>query len=276
MTDTAAAKAQVERFQKTFTALRNAVHELIVGQHDVVDGVLTAVFAGGHVLLEGVPGIGKTMLVKTLGDAMHLQKGRIQFTPDLMPADVLGTMVLEEGQGSGARGALPAGPDPHQPAARRRDQPRDAEDAVRAARGDAGAAGHRRRPDARAAAALRRARDAEPGRTGRHLSAARSAARPLPVQADRRLSARSRTTRRSCSARRGGCRRCRRWRAPTTCCAAQAGARRARARGRAAHRRAAGDGDAAEEPVRDRARQQVRACSAARRAARRRWCSPAR
>ena len=104
MTDTAAAKAQVERFQKTFQALRAAVHELIVGQQDVVDGVLTAVFAGGHVLLEGVPGIGKTMLVKTLGDAMHLQKGRIQFTPDLMPADVLGTMVLEEGQ-AGAGGA---------------------------------------------------------------------------------------------------------------------------------------------------------------------------
>jgi len=76
------------------------VHQLIVGQEDVVDGVLTAVFAGGLVLLEGVPGIGKTMLVKTLGEALHLQKARIQFTPDLMPADVLGTMVLEEGQGA--------------------------------------------------------------------------------------------------------------------------------------------------------------------------------
>ncbi len=110
MTDTAAAKAQVEHFQKTFQALRNAVHELIVGQQDVVDGVLTAVFAGGHVLLEGVPGIGKTMLVKTLGDAMHLQKGRIQFTPDLMPADVLGTMVLEEGQGSARAVRFQPGP----------------------------------------------------------------------------------------------------------------------------------------------------------------------
>jgi MoxR-like ATPase len=67
-----------------------------------VDGVLTALFAGGHVLLEGVPGIGKTMLARALGDALHLQKSRVQFTPDLMPADVTGTMVLDESQG-GAR-----------------------------------------------------------------------------------------------------------------------------------------------------------------------------
>jgi MoxR-like ATPase len=102
MTETAAVRAQVERFQKTFTAMQGAVHQLIVGQDSVVDGVLIALFAGGHVLLEGVPGIGKTMLVKTLGEAMHVHKGRIQFTPDLMPADVLGTMVLEEGAGGRA------------------------------------------------------------------------------------------------------------------------------------------------------------------------------
>ncbi len=101
MTDTPA-RARVEHFQKTFAAMADAVHRLIVGQDEVVDGVLTALLAGGHVLLEGVPGIGKTMLVKTLGDALHLKKGRIQFTPDLMPADVLGTMVLEEGAGGRA------------------------------------------------------------------------------------------------------------------------------------------------------------------------------
>jgi MoxR-like ATPase len=110
MTDSAAARAQVDRFQKTFTALRDAIHQRIVGQDDVVDGVLTAVFAGGHVLLEGVPGIGKTMLVKTLGEAMHLAKGRVQFTPDLMPADVLGTMVLEEGQGNARAVRFQPGP----------------------------------------------------------------------------------------------------------------------------------------------------------------------
>ncbi|MBK8099874.1 MAG: MoxR family ATPase [Planctomycetes bacterium] len=102
MTDTAAVRAQVARFQQSFTDLRSAVHRRIVGQQDVVDGVLVALFAGGHVLLEGVPGIGKTVLVKTLGEALHLQKSRIQFTPDLMPADVLGTMVLEEGDGGRA------------------------------------------------------------------------------------------------------------------------------------------------------------------------------
>ena len=102
MTDTSAVRAQVARFQQSFTDLRSAVHRRIVGQQDVVDGVLVALFAGGHVLLEGVPGIGKTVLVKTLGEALHLQKSRIQFTPDLMPADVLGTMVLEEGDGGRA------------------------------------------------------------------------------------------------------------------------------------------------------------------------------
>ena len=96
------AKAAVARFRELFDALQREIHQLIVGQDDVVDGVLTALFAGGHVLLEGVPGIGKTMLVKTLGDALHLSKNRIQFTPDLMPADVVGTMVLESAEGSGA------------------------------------------------------------------------------------------------------------------------------------------------------------------------------
>ncbi|MBK8975579.1 MAG: MoxR family ATPase [Planctomycetes bacterium] len=97
-----AVREQVEKFRVTFDELRDEIHKLIVGQNDVVEGVLTALFAGGHVLLEGVPGIGKTMLVKTLGDAMHLSKSRVQFTPDLMPADIVGTMVLDEGVG-GAR-----------------------------------------------------------------------------------------------------------------------------------------------------------------------------
>jgi MoxR-like ATPase len=102
MTDTAAAREDVARFQETFQKLETAIHEVIVGQEHVVDGVLTAMLAGGHVLLEGVPGIGKTMLVSTLGNATHLSMNRIQFTPDLMPADILGTMVLDEAA-SGAR-----------------------------------------------------------------------------------------------------------------------------------------------------------------------------
>lgn len=99
---TDATRREAGRFRERFEQLESEIHKVIVGQDAVVDGVLTALFAGGHVLLEGVPGIGKTMLVKTLGDAMHLSKSRVQFTPDLMPADVVGTMVLDEGSG-GAR-----------------------------------------------------------------------------------------------------------------------------------------------------------------------------
>jgi MoxR-like ATPase len=100
--DSSGARAAVQNFQKTYRALTAEVHKFIVGQDNVVDGVLTALLAGGHVLLEGVPGIGKTMLVKALGSALHLGKNRVQFTPDLMPADIVGTMVLEEGSGARA------------------------------------------------------------------------------------------------------------------------------------------------------------------------------
>jgi MoxR-like ATPase len=73
---------------------------MMVGQQDIVEGVLVAFFAGGHVLLEGVPGLGKTMLVRTLGEAVNLKFARIQFTPDLMPSDIVGTnIIVEDEQG---------------------------------------------------------------------------------------------------------------------------------------------------------------------------------
>ena len=72
------------------------LRKVIVGQHEVVRQVLIALFAGGHVLLEGVPGLGKTLLVRTLGDALSLRFSRIQFTPDLMPADIIGTNIVSE------------------------------------------------------------------------------------------------------------------------------------------------------------------------------------
>ncbi|PIE25698.1 MAG: AAA family ATPase [Planctomycetota bacterium] len=90
---------EVENFQKTWDEIRDAVHARIVGQDRVVDGVLVALLAGGNVLLEGVPGIGKTLLVRSLGEALHVEQSRIQFTPDLMPSDVLGTMVIDEAAG---------------------------------------------------------------------------------------------------------------------------------------------------------------------------------
>ena len=75
--------------------VRQEIGKIIVGHKEVVDGVLIALLAGGHVLLEGVPGLGKTTLLKTLGRALQLKYSRIQFTPDLMPADIVGSMIME-------------------------------------------------------------------------------------------------------------------------------------------------------------------------------------
>lgn len=83
--------------------LKRAIATAIVGQNDVVDQLLIGLLAGGHCLLEGVPGLGKTLLVRTLGDALELDFRRVQFTPDLMPSDILGTELLEEDHGTGHR-----------------------------------------------------------------------------------------------------------------------------------------------------------------------------
>jgi MoxR-like ATPase len=89
-------KEQLDRFRADFAALRREIGKVIVGHDEIVEGTLTALIAGGHVLLEGVPGLGKTLLVRTLADALHLKFQRIQFTPDLMPADLIGTNVVLE------------------------------------------------------------------------------------------------------------------------------------------------------------------------------------
>src|SRR4030095_12995916 len=91
---------QVERFRTVFKRVRDEVAKMMVGQQEILEGVLVAFFAGGHVLLEGVPGLGKTMLVRTLGEAVNLKFARIQFTPDLMPSDIVGTnIIVEDEQG---------------------------------------------------------------------------------------------------------------------------------------------------------------------------------
>src|SRR5512139_918414 len=87
---------QINQFRQTYTALRSEIGKVIVGHEPIVEGTLIALFAGGHVLLEGVPGLGKTLLVRTLGEALDLPFSRIQFTPDLMPADILGTNIVME------------------------------------------------------------------------------------------------------------------------------------------------------------------------------------
>ncbi len=87
---------QAEEFRNRYKAVREEIGKTIVGHDDIVHGVLTSMFVGGHCLLEGVPGLGKTMLVRTLSETLSLNFNRIQFTPDLMPADILGTNMITE------------------------------------------------------------------------------------------------------------------------------------------------------------------------------------
>ena len=88
--------AAASTFCDDYKRLRQEIAKVIVGHDEIVEGVLICLFAGGHALLEGVPGLGKTLLIRTLSDALHLQFARIQFTPDLMPADITGTTVVVE------------------------------------------------------------------------------------------------------------------------------------------------------------------------------------
>ena len=87
---------KISKFRATYDALKGEIGKVIVGQKTIVDGTVNALFANGHVLLEGVPGLGKTLLVRTLSQVLDLSFNRIQFTPDLMPADVIGTNMVHE------------------------------------------------------------------------------------------------------------------------------------------------------------------------------------
>ncbi|SVA07453.1 uncharacterized protein METZ01_LOCUS60307 [marine metagenome] len=89
-------KEQIDKFREVYNALKEEISKVIVGQEAIVEGTLNALFANGHVLLEGVPGLGKTLLVRTLSQVLDLSFNRIQFTPDLMPADILGTNMVHE------------------------------------------------------------------------------------------------------------------------------------------------------------------------------------
>jgi MoxR-like ATPase len=93
---TAAVQQHIEAFRERFTRITSEVGRRIVGHEEIVAGAVTSLLAGGHVLLEGIPGVGKTSLVHTLADVLHLRFSRIQFTPDLMPADIVGTHIVQE------------------------------------------------------------------------------------------------------------------------------------------------------------------------------------
>jgi MoxR-like ATPase len=113
-TATAVAPRDVEAHVSGFTAdlrrLREEINKMIVGQEAIIEGVLMCLLGGGHALLEGVPGLGKTMLVRTLSECIHASFSRIQFTPDLMPADIVGTNVIVEDPGGGKRFEFQRGP----------------------------------------------------------------------------------------------------------------------------------------------------------------------
>jgi len=180
-------EAQCRQFREVFLALRGQVAKVIVGHEGVVDDVLIALFGGGHVLLEGVPGLGKTLLVRTLSQAFSLEFRRIQFTPDLMPADIVGTNIVMEDAASGRREfQFQKGPIFGQIILAdeiNRATPKTQSAMLEAMR----AFGHQRWPDPPVALAVHGAGDTEPDRAGRHVSAARGATGPVLFQTARRL-----------------------------------------------------------------------------------------
>ena len=187
----------------TSEAVLFEIRRVIVGQDAMLERVLVALLAGGHLLLEGVPGLAKTLTIKTLADVLDSSFRRIQFTPDLVPADLVGTRIYRPDRG-GVRDR--ARPGLLQLPPRRRDQPRSGQGPVGPARGHAGAPGHDRPGELTGPAAVPRHGHPEPDRVGGHLPAARGPGRPVHDEGRRRLPDR-RARRPSSSSARSGRRR---------------------------------------------------------------------
>ena len=182
----------VEKVHESRGRIERELGKVIVGQREATHQLLISLFAGGHCLITGAPGLAKTLLVRSIAQVFHLKFQRIQFTPDLMPADITGTEILEETGDGQAADAVRQGADLRQRDPRRRDQPHPAEDPGRPARSDAGAPGDGGRRPLPAGRAVLRPGHAEPDRDGGDVPAARGAARPVHVQRGRRLPARGR------------------------------------------------------------------------------------
>ena len=179
--------AQVQAFAEIAARLAANISGVVLGKPQVVRLTVTALFAQGHLLLEDVPGVGKTTLARAIAASVQGKWRRIQFTPDLLPVGRHRGDHLQPGH-PGVR--VPPGSGLRQHRHRRRDQPSVAEDPVRAAGGDGGALRHRGRRTARGAPAVPCGGHPEPGRDGRHLPAARGTTRPVPDEAVGRVSRR--------------------------------------------------------------------------------------
>ncbi len=110
MTSATSMQQRADEFRKAYGRVQAEIGKVIVGHSDIVHGVLTCLFVGGHALLEGVPGLGKTLLVRTLSDVLDLSFKRIQFTPDLMPSDIIGTNIIGEAADGKRHFSFQAGP----------------------------------------------------------------------------------------------------------------------------------------------------------------------
>ena len=178
----------VARVRAAYDGLREQIHKVIVGQDEVVEQILMAMFCRGHALVEGVPGLAKTLLISTIARTLSLGFSRIQFTPDLMPSDITGTEVIEEDKSTGSRELRfvkgPIFANVILADEINRTPPKT----------QAGCSKRCRSTRSLSAAcstncpAVHRARDAEPHRAGGHLPAARGPTRPVHVQGPHHLS----------------------------------------------------------------------------------------